>query len=432
MGQRLFEDNFNMKEYVDKRVLQIKDLEQRKLLKDTLSQLFYEYYNYVGEEFEKLGDKVFREIDTDIKKYTIYTSLIPRDQYDETEEAYTPMLGGDRTKREIDANEMAQKVKGGCSYYIYTIFAKCDYMLVKGLGQGQRSFGGIVRTEDRELGACFHLEKNEKYIKRIEGMYGVFQQNALPWMTVCAPYVYKMFDVYVDTIEGLEGSDCVVEVKVDFEEFAGSMEYDCIPVWNITEKREKTSSYPEPCIDHSYFQHTIYSNKLDPGCEYLVWDGGRPIENIRRLDGDILITCKEPDPKVWTLYKFGIQPMDIKGYKVFSNGRASGIEDALKQRVNTKVKTRGEMERFVGTLGYGEVLALEEICLVDTWDGSEQTYNVDQFIGDEFRTGQAIKTMVLKFAAREPEDYLSRDIMGYLVTQIQTLFPEYHCTGILL
>ena len=56
---------------------------------------------------------------------------------------------------------------------------------------------------------------------------------------------------------------------------------------------------------------------------------------------------------------------------------------------------------------------------------------MDDFIKDEIRIGTSQQTMILYFKQRK-QDYLNEDIMSFLVTQIQKLFPEYYCVGMFL
>lgn len=39
--------------------------------------------------------------------------------------------------------------------------------------------------------------------------------------------------------------------------------------------------------------------------------------------------------------------------------------------------------------------------------------------------------MLLHFTAADPGNFLNMDIMSFLVTKAQKLFPEYHCAGVL-
>lgn len=37
--------------------------------------------------------------------------------------------------------------------------------------------------------------------------------------------------------------------------------------------------------------------------------------------------------------------------------------------------------------------------------------------------------MILTFSSRQPDHFLTLDIMSFLVSQVQSLFPEYICQG---
>ena len=58
-----------------------------------------------------------------------------------------------------------------------------------------------------------------------------------------------------------------------------------------------------------------------------------------------------------------------------------------------------------------------------------QTYPMDGFILDELRTEKAGTAMTLTFSSRQPDHFLTLDIMSFLVSQVQSLFPEYICQG---
>ena len=59
----------------------------------------------------------------------------------------------------------------------------------------------------------------------------------------------------------------------------------------------------------------------------------------------------------------------------------------------------------------------------------DSSYNMDSFLADELRTGTAGQPLVIRFTAMDPSHYLNEDIMSFLVTQVQRIFPDYHCVG---
>ena len=60
-----------------------------------------------------------------------------------------------------------------------------------------------------------------------------------------------------------------------------------------------------------------------------------------------------------------------------------------------------------------------------------ESYDMDQFITDELRKKSARETMLLHFAAADPDHYLNMDLVSFLVTKAQKIFPEYVCVGVL-
>jgi len=61
----------------------------------------------------------------------------------------------------------------------------------------------------------------------------------------------------------------------------------------------------------------------------------------------------------------------------------------------------------------------------ETWEGNK-------FIQDEIRDITALKTLLLQFKPADKKDILNRDIMSFLVSQIQLVYPEYICIGVLI
>ena len=138
-----------------------------------------------------------------------------------------------------------------------------------------------------------------------------FGANYQPWLTVCCAYPAKMLDIYLCSAEQLKGKEEILEIQADFEEYAGLIRYDMIPLWNLRPLTEKTSTYPNPSIDKINYEHQIFSQRLDPKCEYLIRNIDMEITNIRRLNGDLYITCPMNQPCEWQMYE--VSRIDRKG-----------------------------------------------------------------------------------------------------------------------
>ena len=54
---------------------------------------------------------------------------------------------------------------------------------------------------------------------------------------------------------------------------------------------------------------------------------------------------------------------------------------------------------------------------------------MEKFIDYEYRTGDREKFFEFHFRPHDENFYLNRDLMSFLTTEIQHLFPEYNCVG---
>ncbi|MGN0305818.1 MAG: hypothetical protein ACI4D2_06655, partial [Lachnospiraceae bacterium] len=159
------------------------------------------------------------------------------------------------------------------------------------LHQKDRVFQGSISTAKGEYRAVFRVKKNREYLDRIEELYYIFGETGQPWLTVCGAYLNKLLDVYLCRCEHFQEKEEILRIQVDFEEYADLIHYDMIPLWNLQTIEEKSSTYPEPCIDRINFEHRIFAHRLKSDCAYLVKNRGVEISNIRRLNGDLSITC---------------------------------------------------------------------------------------------------------------------------------------------
>jgi len=221
---------------------------------------------------------------------------------------------------------------------------------------------------------------------------------------------------------------------VDFEEYSTQVAYGMIPLWNLRPLTEKTSTYPNPCVDKINYEHQFYSQRLDKDCAYLVRDTGVEITNIRRLDGDLYITCPLERPCEWNLYE--VHQSDGKGkypYPVLSNQFKESFSGSITELFRKSIKTRAEMARLIESFDYGDYVTFQgfEISSSIPAQCAACNYNMDQFIADEIRTGGTRQVLVVQFTAKDQDNYLNEDIMSFLTTQVQRIFPDYYCVGVI-
>lgn len=416
---RFFEDNFDYHRYIEDRLLEVGNLSERKELREVMFKTLLPFYEQAEEAYRELEQRLFACDQKREDAYCIVIGIEKRDRIDPTDNSLTPMCMDDMQEQKFELAKFRECQESGLDCYVYTVFINADYLKIRCMDGGGRKFCGRVKTVyGEEYNARFQVKKCCKYIEMLRKLYSEFVNNGIPWRTVCAPYLYKMYDVcIIDT-------DCPDEeeidtINVDFEEFADNVCYQYVPLWNINNVEIMTSSYPEFVLDKIHYLHTIFASKLDAGKDYLISNNIR-LWDVSRQNGELKIQCDEKEPVNWSIREFSYEKsMSETSLPVFHNRGNTG---------RGNIHTVAEARHYVLRLGYGEYLQLEDVRLDD---GSlrEETYGMDTFITEEIRQSGDRRKLYFVFAVSDGRNVLNRDLMSYLVSCMQLIYPEYQCIG---
>ena len=425
----LFDSDFKIDDYVRARIPQLDNLENRDLFKRIVGNLTIDLYKHVKAEYDALEKRVFDESPKATRLPDLITCVVAKDKYDLTDENLFPMFAEDLDDVKVNATEMISAVKAGNAFYLYTCMIRADYLTLKNLLQSGRRFNGVIQHEYGETTAEFILKPNDRYIKKIEEFYAIAELNYLPWRSLNTPYLFKLFDVYVVSIAEWDDETEVVKVTTDFEEFAEKILYKPLPLWNAKPVTIKGNSYPQPAVDRKYFEHYLYAKQFQAGHEYLLRHADAIIRNIRRQDGDLYIICDADLPSDWQFYEFAPapNPADYEN-PLMTNAQDETFSRNLIEYFGQRIKTHTEIVRFFKSFKASEYLEFVDAKIVGK-PANRETYSTEEFIDYEFRTGERINALEFSFRAADENFYLNRDVMSFLVTEIQHLFPEYLCVG---
>lgn len=432
MENRVENNNFNMERYIRERMLEITQLEDRELYKNIVGDMLLRLYEYNREAYRELEERVLKESAPGQSNYAIYLTMTDREHYDATDAFMHPMREEDSGKRKLLAKEVNEAVQKGEEFLLYTVFLQTKASDIRRLLKEERTFTGVLRTEKREYRGTFLLRRNETYLDMVKELYYIFAANNQAWTTVCEAYLTKMMDVYLCGAENIPDQDEILEIRADFEEYGDVVRYEMIPLWNLQKISQKTSTYPDPGIDKINYEHQIFAHLLQPDCEYLVMNTDVEITDIRRRNGDLLISCPLEKPCEWKLYQVNlVERQEQYLYPVLGNRCKESFSGRIAEMYRKSIKTKAEMARLMEAFSYDGYVRFQGMEIGDTppegWEDSN--YNMDGFIQDEIRVGNAREILHLSFAPAGGERYLNEDIMSFLVTQVQKVFPEYLCIG---
>ena len=425
----IFESDFDIENYILKRIPELENLEERDLFKTIVIGSTVALYNHVKDEYGALEKRIFDEAPKALRMPDLFTCVIDATKYDMTDLNMFPMFPEDLKPVKVDAAEMISAVSTNKEFYLYTCMIKADYLTLKKLMATPRRFKGVIENEFGETPAEFILKPNEKYLKKAQELYEIAKLNFLPWRSINTAYLYKLFDVYVVSIEHWDDQLEVRTVTTEFDEFSENVLYKPLPIWNVWETTIKANSYPQPAVDRKYYEHYLYKKQFNEGHEYLLKRSDFVIRNISRRNGDVYIICDSDLPGDWDFYEFFPPPNP----KIYENPMLSNVQDESFSRnmiefFGQRIKTRTELVRFFNSFKCSEYLNFVD-AKIKSKPRKIETYSTEEFIDYEYRTGDRAQSFEFSFRPKDEDFYLNRDIMSFLMTEIQHFFPEYQCIG---
>lgn len=424
MQNKIFEQEFNPEKYVNERLLEITDDQERKQLRAIMDSLFTPFYHYMENKYQQLEERFMESESQEYNSINIVTSICPKDRLNVYEGTMFPIQEEDLEEQYIKVEDIISCMEKQKECYCYSAYGKMEYEKLQNLWKENRRFKGIVKTKDAEFEAYFIVKKNEKYGKKIKELYEIFIRNQIPWNTLHIPFIYKMLDIYMVEASYPEG-EIIESVEVDFEEYKEQILFEMIPVWNIGKKTIRSSAYPVFEADQINYTHIIYASQLEKNCNYLVVNKQEEYWNVRKEGGDLCIECKEADTVTWELLEIhnDIQCYDKTNCPLMSNAKST-------QNNSRFIRTFAELRKRIGEFNVEAYLRFKEIQKTDAFYCKETiTYSMNEPIQEELQIQGMGEGILFVFEAADKNNYLNEDILSYVISSLQWELREYRCFG---
>ncbi len=424
-----------MKEEIYEKLGHIGDLEERKMLKNIMEGVFLSLYEHSETMYEKLQERVFEEIEVVEGKYNIYTSIVSKSDFDPIHSFLYPMRVEDLQITTFDLDRLLHILVEEKKTFIFNVFFQCDYLIFKEILQENKTFKGTIRTDKKSYVAYFELEEEDIYQQQIEALYKIFIHNEIPWHTINAPYIHKIARVnLIGVEENISSKEIIEEIVIDFGEYAHYVRYDMVPLWNLQRLDVMGMGFAMPCENKLFYEHKVSLSEMGLDDGYLV--ASEDIEGIRHTRDYLYITAPIEESVMWDICKI-TNPKDVQisgnYYPLMSNAKKANFIDKISQKITYPIKTKAEILRLLNILEAATKVELADIKLIEQGQlGGSETYNLNSFIIDEIRDSTTSKVLLLSFYEKGKTSYISRDILSFIVSEIQYYYPEYRCEGRLL
>lgn len=428
-----------MDDRIYEKLNEIKDLNDRLLLKKIMNSVFESLEEYSRDRLNDIEKRVFNEVPYIKEKYNIYSTIVKRDKLDVTDKFLYPMLYEDAEEKVYDTLEILKALDNNEPKKMFQVFLKCDYLIVKEFLNNNSNIKGVIETNKKGHEAYFKVVENKQYTDEVHKIYKSFINSNIAWTTVNNPYIHKIADVVLVGCEDkIDDDEEIVKIQADFGEYNKFVEYDMVPVWNVKKIRLKSEGYPTPCIDRVNYRHIVLIEKEGKHNGYLVNYENPEINFVTFTKESIFITSSaDIDTTVFWDFWCIVSPKERQNekyhYELMTNEVNINFSNKLAFQKPYAIKSKTELARVINSFKVSKYLIFKESKLQETYPGEvKQTYEVNDFIIDEIRDENIKKVLILYFEPVNKENYLNKDILSFLVSEVQYLYPEYECEGRLI
>jgi len=224
----------------------------------------------------------------------------------------------------------------------------------------------------------------------------------------------------------------IAEISVDLAEYEKYKVMNAVPLWNIKRVMAQDKAFPMPAIDRVNFDHVIALDEFGAQNGYIVATEDTDYIYSKRLEHDLVIISPYDNQHQWELLQIENVSNDTRGaypFDLMSNRRDLGFIGRYSSLKSVVVRTKGELARILSTYEISGALLFQDVEILTEYKKEPETADCNSFIDDNIRLSLIKKFMLVKFKPVHREDYLLRDKMSFLVSELQILFPEYRCVG---
>lgn len=437
------------------RLSQINNLEDRRLLKDVLTGVFEQIESYSNAQLESLERRVFQELKDQESLYDIHCSMVKFCDYDPIDEFQYPINPEDVKEDSVDVKAIVEEIRSGGRPVLGKFYLDMDYLQLEEVKRGlsKRRFQARLTANEKEYPIEVSIRPYLGYRKEVERLYHIFLLNDIPWRSVLHPYLYKFMEIRLESGLGSEKIESLQEIAMDLEELEPYRQVGNIPLWNVRQMACDHVSFPVAAVNRVHYEYDIALEQMGDDHGYLVDARPEDVHSIHREAGSFRILSPKEGIASWSI----LQVVSPEGFafdrsRVVSNGRMELFTDRFARMENRVIRSTAEIARLTNTYLAAKELALEQVTICEAGSKEGETYDLNPFIKDQIRTKEHKQVMQLSFrrvdvASLAQEnlqltsvkgtrnliaDHLVRDYVSFLVSEVQSRFPEFRCVGELL
>lgn len=424
----------DMQKHIFDQLSSMDNLPDREVLREIFEQVFIHLYSETQSKYEALETRIRDELPFHSDSYAISGTVMPN--RDVTRQAWLfPIVWEDLKAAIPSPVEIHDEIKEKKEAVLCNIFVEADYLICRELENRQGLFSGTLTSGGQSYPIRVKLRPSKRYIERIGSLYRFFMSNAIPWVTVNHPYLAKFFDVVCVGIDGVSevSAEEPGEIDIAYDKYAPFIKHNLIPVWNIERMTVKGEDFPIPALDKvNYEYHFPLSDDMSAD-GYIIEDGAERVSAVRRESGMLIVTSPFKGGLTWNMLRIHQRAPSVTEqfqFPLFDNRQEDSFAGRMVRHFNIEIKTKAELFRILQSFTASELITFQDFSISKQM-GYNETWEANSFIRDEIRDIDTSKTLLLRFSPAKRNFFLNRDIMSFLTSQVQLIYPEYHCVGVI-
>ena len=422
-----------IKRMIQNEIQSISNLEERRVFKALMEGVFLSLYETNEHMYQELEHRITDELPYDVNHYLIRTGVVEKQYLDRSHHLMHPMDEMDLAEKQYKMSEIIKAVRQDGEFELLTVMIRCDYLQFQEIWNSQQQMKATLIT-DREWDITVKMRPNTRYLQHINHLYKLFVRNGIPWQTVNAPYLYKMADVVLSQLpEEIKESSEIKSIRIDFGQYSKFICYDYIPVWNVRSIMADTVGFPKPCGNYKNYEYLLSLGQDDKSHACLIDDA--EVERITQRGNRISVISSREAVQRWQVMVIQSgknNKIDRYSYPLMQNLRVDDFVEKYQRQCGQTVKTRAELVRFIRGFGMDDYLEYQGCKLISEAEVMIETYDMNSFIEDEIRDRRGAKKLILYFKMGKEERWLVRDIASFIVSEVQRIYPEYECGGVMV
>ena len=417
-------DEFDVKKYVKKRLLEIKDEDEYALAKSVLYDGLYKMSEVFEERFKSLHQKVYDELESQEESYEIAVLLLSKNDnvflrmfFPVSEADVLDDASGDIRE---DSKERSSTVK--------TIYLNADDSVCKAFAKEKISVSFTINGEKNLTSV--QPKKAIRYRQELGKLNETFSYNGLRWNTVNTAYLDRFFDIDLSTVV-----QNARDVEVHYGKYSDMVKENIYPVWNVEKTLFKSSTFLSPSKDGLYYEREMIRQK----------DKEIILCLVQKTDG--MVGIRQEEEKI-IVKSYEESYADLEGYHIFdirytkeelpagliSNKRKESLIGRLSANSKDKLHTKAEIERIIEELDIEEYVSLKScerlVMKKDFLETGKILPDMNNFSSDDLQVTNESPKLILRFL-RNSDSNLCEAMVRYAVSHLQMNFDEYICIGVL-